>query len=69
MPVARATPCPAYAEHPDMSWVLCEREDGHEGRHRRQDFEWDCGTPEEEVLAEERELLRRAEQAAGENYE
>ncbi|MCY1042669.1 hypothetical protein OV208_15190 [Corallococcus sp. bb12-1] len=49
--------------------MLCEREYGHEGRHRWKSFEWDCLTPEEEVLAEERELLRRAEQAAGENYE
>lgn len=49
--------------------MLCEREYQHEGRHRCRDMEWDCLTPEDEVMAEERELLRRAEQAAGEDYE
>ncbi|RKH19167.1 hypothetical protein D7X74_07710 [Corallococcus sp. CA047B] len=64
------SPCPAFTEHPERSWVLCEREEGegHEGKHRWRAFEWES-TPEEEVLAEERELLRRAEQAAGEHYE
>lgn len=59
--------CHSYAEHPERSWVLCEREDGHEGRHRWRDFEWDDSATEAE--AELREMLRRAEQAAGERYE
>ncbi|WP_148712873.1 hypothetical protein [Corallococcus sp. AB030] len=69
MPEAHRSPCPAYAEHPDRSWVLCEREYEHEGRHRWRDMEWDCLTPEVEAEAELRELLRQAEQAAGERYE
>ncbi|QSQ24887.1 hypothetical protein JY651_08090 [Pyxidicoccus parkwayensis] len=59
--------CHAFAEHPERSWVLCEREDGHEGAHRWRDFEWLDEV--DDITAEERELLRRAEQEAGERYE
>lgn len=43
--------------------MLCECEDGHEGRHQAEGHEWDDAT------AEERELLRRAEQETGERHE
>lgn len=67
MACPRAYLCHAYAEHPEKSWVLCELDDGHEGRHRCKDFEWDDAV--DDTTAEERELMRRAEQAAGERYE
>ncbi|WNM70430.1 hypothetical protein [Myxococcus phage Mx4 ts27htf-1hrm-1] len=59
--------CHAFTEHPDTAWVLCELRHGHEGKHRAQGIEWDDVA--DEVEAELRELLRRAEQAAGETYE
>ncbi|NTX57952.1 hypothetical protein [Myxococcus sp. CA039A] len=58
--------CHAFAEHPDRTWVLCEREDMHEGPHRWRDLEWTDAV--DDVTAEERELIRRAEQDAGESY-
>ncbi|NOK05789.1 hypothetical protein HNV27_30175 [Myxococcus xanthus] len=67
MPTGYQYLCHGYAEHPDRSFVLCEREDGHAGLHRWRDFEWDdAPSAEQEAEAELRELLRRAEQAAGE---
>ncbi|SDE53540.1 hypothetical protein [Myxococcus virescens] len=59
--------CHAYTEDPERAWVLCELRYGHEGKHRAGDIEWDDEA--NEVEAELRELLRRAEQAAGEEYE
>ena len=59
--------CHAFTEHPERSWVLCERTDGHEGKHRAGDLEWDDAA--DEWTAELRELLRRAEMEAGERYE
>ncbi|MCP3065878.1 hypothetical protein LXT21_44660 [Myxococcus sp. K38C18041901] len=59
--------CHAYAEHPEKSWVLCEREDGHTGPHQWRDHEWTDAV--DDTTAMERELIRRAEQDAGERYE
>jgi len=39
----------------------------HEGPHRWRDFEWTDAV--DDVTAEERELIRRAEREAGESYE
>jgi hypothetical protein len=47
--------------------VLCEREDGHTGPHRWRDHEWTDSV--DDTTAVERELIRRAEQDAGERYE
>lgn len=47
--------------------MLCEREDGHAGKHWASGVEWEDDV--DEVTAEERELLRRAEMEAGERYE
>ncbi|GHG79859.1 hypothetical protein GCM10012319_32150 [Comamonas sp. KCTC 72670] len=62
--------CHSYAEHPERSFVLCEREDGHAGLHRWRDVEWDDAPSEEAAVeAELRELMRCAEQAAGERWD
>ena len=67
MPCTRFYLCHAYVEHPEKSWVLCEREDGHGGKHRWRDFEW--ADEVDDTTAEERELLRRALQEAGERFD
>ncbi len=40
MPCTRAYLCHSYAEHPERSWVLCERRAGHLGRHRWRRWKW-----------------------------
>ncbi|MCP3142338.1 hypothetical protein [Pyxidicoccus xibeiensis] len=57
----------AFAEHPEPSQVSCEEAGGRNPPPGWQDMTWEDAASE--VEAELREMLRHAEQAAGECYD